>query len=114
MFLNVDMLSHNKNFMLNYGLPAPLEIPAEVTPITLTALPMSNAAEHSIDIDTDDDFIRVHVYGCDATIVYTRIPERRSLWRRIQMANTLREVAKLYSLESFLTYIADCGFKAQA
>lgn len=109
---NVTMLQLNKHFMLHHGLGDVAPIPRECTPVTLTVLPMESAAQLCIDI-TVDEFVTVSVHLIEGTQTWVRIPERRSFERRQAVATHLREVAGLYSLPSFLRYIADCGFIRQ-
>lgn len=112
---NVQMLQMNKHFMATIGLVDVLPIPADCVPRTLSVLPMVNAASLNVAIEVavDSDYIQVHVYRASGTEHWVRLPERRNMSRRLEMAANLREAAGLYGLESFLVYIADCGFVKQ-
>jgi hypothetical protein len=106
---NIHMLQLNKHFMQNSFRETP-PVPMDVTPITLTVLPMERSASAEVVI-TSGEFVEVLVLVSGEK--WVRLPERRCAWRRDLMAASLRESARLYSLESFLIYIRDCGFQVQ-
>lgn len=112
---NVEMLQLNKHFMATQGLVAVLPVPAECVPLKLSVLPMVDAASLNVAIEVavDSDYIQVRVYCSSGTECWIRLPERRNMSRRLEMAKNLREAAALYSLDSFVAYITDCGFVRQ-
>lgn len=112
---SVHMLQLNKHYMATEGLNVVPPVPADCVPRTLSVLPMVNAASLNVAIEVavDSDYIQVHVYRASGTESWARLPERRNMSRRLEMATTLREAAGLYGLEAFLAYIADCGFVRQ-
>lgn len=103
---HTEMLKANKHFMATEWRNAPA-VPQDVTPITLSILPMDRSADAEIVI-TVGEHIEVRVIATGER--WIRTPERRSLSRRQHVAQNLRTIALLYSLQPFLTYIADCGF----
>lgn len=114
--VNESMLQLNKHFMEHHGMVVIPPVPQEVTPITLTALPMADSASWSTTVECDSHraLIRIWFTVGDVQECWTREPERRTLSRRIATAEGLRDAAKIYSVESFQRYITDCGFKVQA
>lgn len=110
-----DMLALNKHYQTLAAAPVGdvVVYPFELRPAV--HLPMTDAASLCvvIEVAVDTDYIQIHVHRATGTESWIRIPERRSMVRRLATAQSLRDAAAVYSLEPFLAFITDCGFARQ-